>query len=135
MSVLFFHLLANLLDFSDPNDVCSTRVILSWRQQFVAPKNFNHTNSPNLSGKHTHTRTHALGFRRPLRMHESLLHPQPTNIQPSLVFTFQIGLRFIVPAACLLAIITEHPLHLHPSSPQRVNCQRSNRASRDRWFC
>lgn len=68
-------------------------------------------------------------------MHESLKNPQPTNIQPSLVFTFQIGLRFIVPAACLLAIITEHPLHLHPSAPQRVNCQRSNRASRDRWFC
>jgi len=35
VSVLFFHFLANLLDFSDPNDVCSTRAILSWQQQFV----------------------------------------------------------------------------------------------------
>ena len=72
MSVLFLHFLANLLNFSDPNDVCSTRVILSWQQQLVAPANFIHTNSPNHSGTHararararTHARTHALGFRR-----------------------------------------------------------------------
>jgi hypothetical protein len=70
VSVLFFHFLANLLDFSDPNDVCSTRAILSWQQQFVAPANFTRTNSPNHSGKRTHAharthaRTHALGFKR-----------------------------------------------------------------------
>jgi hypothetical protein len=114
-SILLFHFTASLLNSNNSNNLCSSdkmSVIVSQQEQFDAPENFSH------SGTHTHTHTHSRLSAVTLTAHEWLMHPQPTNVQPTLVFTFQIGLRFIVPAACLLAIITEHPPHLHPSAPR-----------------
>jgi len=137
VSVLFFHFLANLLDFSDPNDVCSTRVKLSWQQQFVAPANFNHTNGPNHSGTqtHIHAPTHALGFRRSPQDARVSHAPTAHKYTAQSCIHFPNWIALYRTSGLPAGNNYRAPLHFHPSAPQRVNCQRSNRASRDRWFC